>query len=104
MHQNIKRFQLEGQFADEARMPHVRLHYENIVIEQMRDVGYIPVLDLGSGWSTSMREDETFDFLLTIHGIYVGRKRAWDIEGISGEKLIPRTPPTKSNESSKNAE
>jgi hypothetical protein len=48
------------------------------------------VLDIDPAFSVEFN-GETWKFLMTIQGVYVGKKIAWDTEGIAHGKLIPRT-------------
>lgn len=98
MHKTIKRFGLEGIVGDDADFPRLRSQYENMILKEMRESGYVPVLDLGPYWSTSFVKDKlSYQFILSVYGVYVGRKRSWEIEGIvNGTEVMKPTPPTKS--------
>ena len=56
----------------------------------MRGKGYVRVLDIDPAFSVEFT-GETWEFLMSIHGIYVGKKKAWQIEGIAQGKQIPRS-------------
>jgi hypothetical protein len=61
----------------------------------MRENGYVPVLDLGPFFSTKLEKDGHYSFLLTVYGVYVGRKKSWKIEGMDGGgKYQPRYTPS----------
>jgi len=106
MHKTIKRFAMEGKVGDDAYFARLRAHYEMLLVQNMRDQGYVPVLDLGPYWSTSYRkEEDEYEFLLSIYGVYLGRRRSWEVEGISAGREIKRlTPRTKSKPPSEPAE
>lgn len=89
MHSNVKRFQVEGIIDDDASFPRLRAQFEDMLVKEMRSSGYVPVLDLGPFFSTEYRHDENYDFVITAYGIYLGRRRAWEITGISNGQLIP---------------
>lgn len=92
MHKKIERFGFDGQIRDDSDFIRLRAQYESLVVHQMRDDGYVPVLDLGPMWSTQYNKDETYSFDLTVYGVYVGRKKAWTIEGMDGGgKYLPRS-------------
>jgi len=98
-HKRIKRFQIEVQFHDNAQIISLRPQYENLLVQDMRGKGYIRVLDIDPAFSIEFT-GETWRFLMTLHGVYVGKKKAWQLEGITQNKLIPRsTPPVISNQS-----
>lgn len=88
-HKKIKRFQINVEFLDDSDIIRIRNQYENLLISQMRDCGYVRVLDIDPVFSIEFN-GETWKFLMTIHGIYVGKKKAKKWDGISQNKLIPR--------------
>lgn len=88
-HKNIKRFQIRVQFKDDSDMIRVRAQYENLLTQDMRGKGYVRVLDLDPSFSVEFN-GETWAFLMTLYGVYVGKKKAWQSEGITQNKLIPR--------------
>jgi len=87
-HKQIKRFQLEGKIADDSDFPRLRSQYINMLFYNMRTKGFVPVLDLDEAWSTSFN-GTSYDFVLTVHGVYYGPKQARLIYGLSGNKEIP---------------
>ena len=89
-HQNIKRFQIAVEFLDDSDMIRIKKQYDNLLIEQMRESGYIKVLDIDPAFSVEF-DGQTWKFLMTIHGVYVGKKKAWQLEGITQGKLIDRS-------------
>ena len=100
MHKKIERFGFDGQIKDDSAFPRLRAQYESLVVHQMRDDGYVPVLDLGPLWSTKYQvKTDLYEFDLTVYGVYVGRRKAFSIEGMDGSgRFLPRyTPKTKSN-------
>ena len=96
-HKNIKRFQVRVNFKDDSDMIRVRAQYENLLTQDMKGKGYARVLDINPAFSVEF-DGVTWVFLMTLYGVYVGRKKAWQSEGITQGKLIPRSmPPTISN-------
>lgn len=91
-HKNIKRFQVKVQFKDDSDMIRVRAQYESLLTQDMRGKGYIRVLDLDPSFSVEF-DGETWVFLMTLYGVYVGKKKSWQSEGITQGKLIPRIMP-----------
>ena len=89
-HQNIKRFQIEVEFLDDSDMIRVKKQYEDLIVVQMKDSGYTRVLDIDPAFSVEF-DGQTWKFLMTIHGVYVGKKKAWQLEGITKGKLISRS-------------
>ena len=88
-HKQIKRFQVEVEFIDDSDIIRIRNQYENLLTSQMRDSGYVRVLDIDPAFSVEFT-GETWRFLMTIHGIYVGKKKAWQLEGIAQNKPVKR--------------
>jgi len=94
MHRDIKRFPLDGIMKDDSDFIRLRAQFETLILHQMRDSGYVPVLDIGPLFSTRLLDNGNYDFELTIYGVYVGRKKAWTIEGMDGlGRYLPRSTP-----------
>lgn len=89
-HKNIKRFQVRVNFTDDSDMIRVRAQYESLMTQDMRGKGYARVLDINPSFSVEF-DGQTWGFLMTLYGVYVGKKRAWQSEGITQGKLIPRS-------------
>lgn len=89
-HRKIKRFQIDVQFQDNAQLISLRPQYENLLVQDMRGKGYVRILDIDPAFSVEFT-GETWKFLMSIHGVYVGKKKAWQLEGITQGKSIPRT-------------
>lgn len=89
-HQQIKRFQVRAEFLDDSDIARVRAQYESLLIQQMRDKGFTRTLDIDPSFSVSY-DNNKWSFILTIHGIFVGKLKAWESEGITQGKLIPRS-------------
>ena len=88
-HKAIKRFQISVEFLDDADMIRVKNQYLNLLDNQMKDKGFVRVLDIDPAFSVEFT-GETWKFLLTVHGVYVGKRKSWQSEGMSQGKLIPR--------------
>ena len=91
-HKNIKRFQINVEFKDDSDMIRMKAQYESLLTHDMRNKGYVRVLDIDTAFSVEFT-GETWQFLMTIQGIYVGRRKAWQSEGVTQGKLIPRNTP-----------
>jgi hypothetical protein len=89
-HRKIKRFQIDVEFHDNSQLISLRPQYENLLVQDMRGKGYVRVLDIDPAFSVEFT-GETWKFLMSIHGVYVGKKKAWQSEGITQGKSIPRT-------------
>ena len=74
---------MEGVVADDKDFPKVRNDYEKLVIDNMRDGGFIPVLGMGPYFATDFDKDTgTYNFLITAYGVFVGERKSWKLEGI----------------------
>lgn len=95
MHPAIKKFSTSGEVTDSV-LPRQRDLLDHIMLEQMREAGYIPVLGLGPFFSTKYDvERDLLIFDVSYYGVRVGKK-SWDIEGIDlAGKFLRRTPPSK---------
>lgn len=91
LEKNIKSFQIAGVIKDDAAIIRVRQMYEKLLIEDMRARGYVPVLDLEPQFSMKYYEHkESYGFNLVMFGVYVGKRKALEIEGFSGQQFYKR--------------
>lgn len=91
MNKKLKSFGMQGQIADDASIPRLRKHYENLIENDMRMQGYVPILDLDIQFSLEYDEPtDTYNFDIIVYGVYVGKKKAYLYEGFSGQSLIPK--------------
>lgn len=88
-HKAIKRFQIDGFIRDDSDLARLREQYVKLLVTQMRDSGYVQVLDLSPAFAIEYDQAKSgYKFLLTMHGVYYG-KRAREIYGISNSREIP---------------
>lgn len=92
--QMIRRFCLVGDLI-ETRMIQSRETHNSVLIGMMKDEGYVPLLDVNPVFQTKYVGGEKYQFSLTIQGVFVGRERAWQTQGMLDGKLIPSTPNSK---------
>ena len=92
LHKNIKRYTIEGTVRDDSDFIRTRDTYELILVRGMRDEGCVPVLGLGPSWSTCYDKDNNnYSFVLTLYGVYVGKRKAQEFEGVdAGGKWFER--------------
>ena len=85
----IKDFVIEGVIADDSYIVGHREKMEKLIDVQIRDNGYVPHLDLDTQYFISYNEtDQSFSFTLVAFAVYVGKKKAWEIVGLSGSTYI----------------
>lgn len=89
-HKQIKKFEVGIEFLDDSDIIRIKNQYENLLTTKMRDSGYTRVLDIDPSFSIEFN-GETWKMSMAIYGVYVGKRKAWGLEGISQWKQIPRT-------------
>jgi hypothetical protein len=91
MNKKLKSFGMQGQINDDAAIPRLRSQYEALIESDMREQGYVPILDLETQFSLSyVEEKDLYEFDLIVYGIYVGKKKSHMYEGFSGQTLVPK--------------
>jgi hypothetical protein len=89
-HRPIHRFEQSGTISDDKYIPRIREEFTLILVEQMRADGYVPLFDLDPVWTTSF-DGRSYDFRLSVYGVYLGRKKAECVAGLYGNKEVPLT-------------
>ena len=89
-HKSIKTFTVEGIIKDDAAIGRLRLEIERLKTLQMRELGYVPRLDMDPNFTIQYNNTkEHFEFILTIYGTYLGKRKSQCIMGIDGTLLVP---------------
>jgi hypothetical protein len=86
-HKSIKRFSLEGEIYDDSHIARLKDQYLSMITVSMRAEGYVPRYDIDTDWTIGYN-GKTFDFKISVYGVYVGKKKAECLEGIDGNKAI----------------
>ena len=85
----IKQFDIVGELADDSFILGHREKMEKLIDMQMRDSGYVPHLDLDTQYYLSYNENkDSYSFRITSFGVYVGKKKSFEIVGLSGTTYI----------------
>ena len=85
----IKSFTIDGIVADDSSLSTNRTKMEKVLDTQIRYAGYVPHLDLDTNYFISYDfKKDVFNFSLTVYAVYVGKKKAWEIVGLTGTKYI----------------
>jgi len=80
---------VDGSIKDEATVPRLKEEYIRLLIVQMRETGYVPRIDIEPSFTLDYNnEKESFNFKLTIYGIFVGRKKTEWIIAVDGSRPI----------------
>ena len=91
LNKNIKSFLISGVIGDDAGIGKAREMYERILLQDMRSKGYVPVLDLESQFSIKYNKNkDNYSFFLEMFGVYVGKRKAQEIEGFSGQQFFKK--------------
>lgn len=91
MNKKLKSFGMQGQIHDDAAIPRLRIEYQRLIESDMREQGYVPILDLDIQFSLLYDEpNDLYEFDIVVYGVYVGKKKAHLYEGFSGQNLIPK--------------
>lgn len=86
----IKDFSLTGVLSDGTLASTKDVVYRTL-LTSMRDSGYVRLLDLDPTWIVEYNSfADKWVFTMVIHGVHIGGE-AWQYEGITQSKLIPRT-------------
>jgi hypothetical protein len=89
-HRKITKFGLEGEIFDDAKIPKIKDQYINMVCNGMRNKGYVPRYDIDPDFTISYN-GKTFEFKLSVYGVYVGKKKAKCVKGIDKNQVITST-------------
>jgi hypothetical protein len=97
-HKNIKRFQIDGEIYDEAAIPRIKEQYIDLLKFMMKHKGYVIRYDIDPDFTVEYT-GKGFKFLLSVYGVFVGKRKAQCLSGIDKNKaiLLP-TQKNKSNE------
>jgi hypothetical protein len=88
-HKSIKKFSLDGSIHDDSAIERLRNEYIRLLSVEMELSGYAKRLDINPDFTISYNEsNDTYNFVLTMYGVYVGKNRAQWISGIDGTTII----------------
>lgn len=87
----IKLFSIDGEVKSPKYFATTRYNIERYLDAEMKDGGYLPVYDLGSGFFLEYdHEQDKYNFLITMYGIYVGKKEASKWAGLALGRMVPK--------------
>lgn len=84
-HRRIKRFSVHGVIHSDDAIPRFKDEYIRILTGAMRDNGYVVRIDIDPDF-TIMYNGKSYDFSLSVYGVYVGKKKAECIKYLDGHK------------------
>jgi hypothetical protein len=89
-HKPLKRFGLEGSIYDDSAIWRLKIEYMRLIISEMRLSGYVPRIDIAPDFTIGYNErSESFNFELSLYGIYVGKRKSEWIFGVDETTVIP---------------
>jgi hypothetical protein len=89
-HKPLKRFGLEGTIYDDSAIWRLKIEYMRLVISEMRLSGYVPRIDIAPDFTIGYNDkSESFNFELSLYGIYVGKRKSEWIFGVDEVTVIP---------------
>lgn len=89
MAKQVKSFGVSGQISDDSAIPRLRQEYQRLTEQNMRDQGYVPVLDLEPLFYIEYNhENDYYEFELVMYSMYVGKRKAKEYIGFSGQSLV----------------
>ena len=98
-HKPLKRFYINGIIQDEALLGRLKIEYVRLLVSEMRLSGYVPRIDIDPDFTLRYNDSKDFfEFELSVHGVYAGKRKSEWIAGIDGTNLVP-IQPNKSKES-----
>jgi len=105
MHDEIQRFNLNGEIAD-REVTKTRERLVDFVENMMREQGYVPALDIEPQFTVDYdAAQERYTFALSVYGVKIDKEKTWTVGGILSGKEIPKyTPKSKSQQSLSTAE
>lgn len=99
-HKPLKKFYLNGIIQDEALLGRLKIEYVRLLVSEMRLSGYVPRIDLDPDFTLLYNDSKDFfEFELSVHGVYAGKRKSEWIAGIDGTNPV-LIQPNKSSESS----
>ena len=99
-HKPIKRFYLDGVIHDDSMIGRLKEEYIRLLVSEMKLSGYVPRIDLDPDFTLLYNDSKDFfEFELSIHGVYAGKRKSEWIAGIDGTNPV-LIQPNKSSESS----
>jgi hypothetical protein len=88
-HKPIKRFGLDGVINDDSAIYRLQQEYIRLLVSEMRLSGYVPRFDIDPQFTIEYNDkNNTYNFILSIYGIYIGRKKSEWTLGVDGTRAI----------------
>lgn len=89
-HKNLKRFYLEGEIYDDSKIPSLKKQYILLLNDIMINKGYVQRYDIDNDFTLEYN-GKTFEFKLSVYGVFVGKKKALCYKGVIKNKPLTNT-------------
>lgn len=86
-HKNIRRFFLDGEIYDEAAIPRIKQEYIDLLASMMKHKGYVLRFDIDPDFTVEYT-GKSFKFILSVYGVFVGKRKAQCLSGIDKNRAI----------------
>lgn len=74
---------------DDSVIARMRDEYDRLLVSEMRLSGYVPRLDIAQDFTIEYNhEKQYFEFIVSMYGVYVGKKKSEWITGIDETRAI----------------
>ena len=88
---SIHQFTTSGLIKSDKDIGRLREMHERLLMQDMEARGYVLVLDMESQWQIHyVEKKDMYSFHLIMFGVYLGKKKALDYIGFSGQQFIKR--------------
>lgn len=88
-HKSIKRFSMRGTLYDEADIDRLKREYLALLVLEMRADGYVVRSDIDPDFTINyLGPRDGFAFILSIYGVYIGKRKAQKVDYIHGYKPL----------------
>jgi len=89
-HKQIKKFSLDGSIYDDSAIERLKKEYVKLIVTEMRLSGYVLRIDIAPDFTIEYNEKgESFNFELSLYGIYVGKRKSEWIFAVDETRVIP---------------
>lgn len=77
----VKNYHHYGELKDDKDIPRLRNELERLMVQEMRDEGYLPIYELGPFWSTKYNQDgKKYEYKLSMYAWYAGTQKSKEFD------------------------
>lgn len=82
LHGDVRRFLVRGTIKSSKDFSRLQQEYRRIIIDVMRLQGYVEMVGWSPQFSTSWKEDDSYEFIYSMCGIYIGIEESCKATGM----------------------